>query len=72
MRSIVFTVIAIAGILLLAGCPTPNDPAPTTYAVTVSPIGAESGESVSVDVSNAAEGDTVTLTAALNSGRREA
>ena len=42
----------------------------TTYAVTVSPSGAASGESVSADVSEAAEGATVTLTAALNSGRR--
>ena len=29
MKKIVFTVIAIAGILLLAGCPTPIDPTPT-------------------------------------------
>jgi uncharacterized lipoprotein YajG len=47
MKKILFTVIAIAGILLLAGCPTPIDPTPTTYGVTVSPSGATSGESVS-------------------------
>jgi formylglycine-generating enzyme len=68
MRRIVFTVITIAGILLLAGCP--NDLTPTTYTVTVSPSGAESGESVSAAVSEAAEGATVTLTAALKSGRK--
>ena len=37
----------------------------TTYAVTVSPSGAASGESVSADVTEAAEGATVTLTASL-------
>jgi len=70
MKRIVFTVIAIAGVLLLPGCP--NDSIPTTYAVTASPSGAESGESVSADVFEAEEGDTVTLTAALNSGRQVA
>jgi hypothetical protein len=72
MKKILFTVVAIAGILLLAGCQTPNDPTPATYAVTVSPSGAETGESVSADVSEAAEGATVTLTAALSSGRQVA
>ena len=70
MKRILFTVVAITGILLLAGCP--NGSVPTTYAVTMSPSGAESGESVSADVPEAAEGATVTLTAALNSGRRVA
>ena len=70
MKRIVFTVVAIAGVLLLAGCP--NDSIPTTYAVRVSFSGEESGESVSADVSEAEEGDTVTLTAALNSGRQVA
>ena len=70
MKKILFTVIAIAGILLLAGCPTPIDPTPTTYGVTVSPSGATSGESVSAGVSEAEEGATVTLTASLNSDRR--
>ena len=32
MKQILFTVIAIAGILLLAGCPTPNDPTPATLS----------------------------------------
>ena len=50
----------------------PEDPAVTTYAVTVSPTGAGAGESVTADVSEAAEGDTVTLTAALESGRQVA
>ncbi len=72
MKKIILAAIAIAGILLLAGCPTPNDPTPTTYAVTVSPSGAESGESLNADVSEAAEGATVTLTASLNSGRQVA
>jgi formylglycine-generating enzyme len=70
MKRILFTVIAVTGILLLAGCP--NGTIPTTYAVTVSPSGAASGESVSADVSEAAEGATVTLTASLNSGRQVA
>jgi formylglycine-generating enzyme required for sulfatase activity len=67
MKKILFTAIAITGILLFVGCP--NDTIPTTYAVTVSPSGAETGESVSADASEAAEGATVTLTATLNSGR---
>lgn len=72
MKRIVLTAATIVGILLLLGCPTPNDPLPITYAVTVSPSGAESGETVTADVSEAAEGAVVTLTAALNSGRRVA
>jgi hypothetical protein len=44
----------------------------TTYAVTVSPSGEASGESISADVSEAAEGAAVTLTAVLNSGRQVA
>jgi len=61
----------------LAGCPTPNDPTqndstPTTYAVTVNPSEAATGESVTADVSEAAGGATVTLTAALNIDRQVA
>lgn len=69
---------AVTGVLLvltlvLSGCDSllgssDNDDE-ETYAVTVSPSGAESDESVSPDVSEAAEGETVTLTASLNSGR---
>ena len=70
MKRILFTVLTITGILLLAGCS--NGTVPTTYAVTVSPSGAASGESVSADVSVAEEGATVTLTAALNSDRQVA
>jgi len=35
MKRFVFSVVAIAGILLLTGCPTPNDPTPISagYAV---------------------------------------
>ena len=44
----------------------------SSYPITVSPSGAASGESVTADVSEAAEGATVTLTAALNSGRQVA
>ena len=47
-----------------------DDPTTTTYAVTVSLSGAAAGESVTADVSEAAEGTTVTLTAALGSGRQ--
>lgn len=72
MKRIVCTTVTILGILLFTGCPTPNDPTPSTFAVTVSPSSAESGESVSADVFKAAEGATVTLTAALNSGRQVA
>ncbi len=50
------------------GCP--NDIIHTTYGVTISPSGAASGETVTGDLSEAAEGATVTLTAALNSGRQ--
>jgi hypothetical protein len=70
MKRIVFTVIAIAGIMLLAGCQ--NGTIPATYAVTVSPSGAATGESLSADMSEAEEGATVTLTAALNSDRQVA
>ena len=70
MKRILFTVAAIAGVLLAVGCP--NDSIPTTYAVTVSPSEAASEESVSADVSEAAEGATVTLNAVLNSGRQVA
>ena len=77
MNRSVFATIAVAGVVLLAGCPMLDDPSantPTTtsYTVTVNPIGAESGESVSANVSEAAEGTTVTLTASLNSERQVA
>lgn len=72
MGRIAFAVVTIAGVLLVAGCPNPNGSTPTTHAVTVSPSGAETGESVSADVSDAAEEATVTLTASLNSGRQVA
>jgi formylglycine-generating enzyme required for sulfatase activity len=73
MKRIVFTVVAITGLtitgfLLLTGCP--NGAFPATYTVTVSPSGAEAGESVIVDLSEAAEGETVTLAASLGSGRQ--
>ncbi len=49
-----------------------SDIPPTLYAVTVTPSGAASGESVTASVTQAKEGTNVTLTAALGAGRRVA
>lgn len=49
-----------------------SDIPPTLYAITVTPSGAEAGESVTTSVSEAAEGTTITLTASLGVGRRVA
>ena len=49
-----------------------SDIPPTLYAITVTPSGAASGESVTASVAEAAEGTTITLTAALGAGRRVA
>jgi len=70
MKKNLYTILAITGILLLAGCKNGN--ISINYGVTVIPSGAESGEGVTADVSEVEEGTTVTLTAALNSGRQVA
>ncbi|MBN1647824.1 MAG: hypothetical protein JW874_07315 [Spirochaetales bacterium] len=44
----------------------------TLYDITINPTDAQGGEAVTADVSSAAQGSTITLTAALNSGRRVA
>ena len=45
-------------------------PPVTTYAITVTPIGAGASEAVTANVTRAAAGTTVTLTATLGAGRR--
>lgn len=70
MKKNVFTMIALAVILLAAGCPASNDPTTETYTITVNPSGAVPGESVTADVSVALEGETVTLLAALDDDRQ--
>ena len=45
-------------------------PPVTTYAITVTPIGAGASEAVTANVTRAAAGTTVTLTATLGTGRR--
>ena len=70
MKRIISLLSAIIIIFLLAACPGPNDPASTTYRVTISPSGSAAGESVRADVSDAAAGAAVTLTASLGGGRQ--
>ncbi|NLK96474.1 MAG: hypothetical protein GX272_00120, partial [Epulopiscium sp.] len=64
MKKIVFTVIAIAGILLLAGCPTPIDPTPTavTFESAVQ-TGGTSGTADSTGLTLTFSVDPTTLTA---------
>ena len=70
MKKPILLLIGVIIIFLLAACPGPNDPASTTYRVTISPSGSAAGESVRADVSDAAAGAAVTLTASLGGGRQ--
>lgn len=59
--------------IFLLGCAaagTGSSGSSQTFAITVIPSGAASGETVVADVTEAGDGDTVTLTVALNSGRQ--
>jgi surface protein len=69
-------IFALAGCQNLLGFASDDDggdgEGSQTYTVTVSVDGAQEGESLTTDVSEAAEGDTVTLTASLDGGRQVA
>ncbi len=71
-----FLFLAVSLTLLYACSSTSNGDDPVrpaaTYSVTVSPVNASGEEAVTPSVSNAEAGTTVTLTAALTTGRRVA
>jgi sulfatase modifying factor 1 len=72
MKRTASATLVLVAVLLLDGCPTPNDSDVSSYSVTVSSTGAQGGESVAASASAAEVGATVTLTATLNNGRKVA
>ncbi len=64
MKKILFIMVVIAGILLLAGCPTPNDPTPTTVSFeSAVQIGGTSGTADSTGLTLTFDVDPTTLAA---------
>lgn len=72
MKNLVFIIFSILVLLILVGCPTGKSSTIVYYDITVNSSGELIGESISSNLSRAAEGDIITFTAILNSDRQVA